>query len=165
MSRSPLILVSLLATLKSGGGYVPLDPDFPAARLQYMLAYSGAAVLLTAGGVPPGLEVPEGIVILDALIALRTLMRAGPCCRGRHISHGKPGPADTAYADPYVGPPRDVRRASRRLHGASLHFFLFHVDWPGLGSTNPPPAVTTISFDIAALKLFLAVYGGSALNW
>src|SRR5207237_4806585 len=58
--RSPLLLVGLLAVQKSGSAYVPLDPDFPAERLKYMLSDSGVKVLVTSGGLPQGLEVPEG---------------------------------------------------------------------------------------------------------
>ncbi len=47
LNRSPLLLVGVLGVLKAGGAYVPLDPDYPADRLAYMLADSGATVLLT----------------------------------------------------------------------------------------------------------------------
>ncbi|HEX3528689.1 MAG TPA: condensation domain-containing protein, partial [Thermoanaerobaculia bacterium] len=47
VERSVEMLVSLLAVLKAGGGYVPLDPEFPAERLAYMVADSGLRVLLT----------------------------------------------------------------------------------------------------------------------
>ena len=45
--RSPEMVIGLLAVLKAGGAYVPLDPAYPAERLAYMLADSGAEVLLT----------------------------------------------------------------------------------------------------------------------
>ena len=47
LERSPALVVALLAALKSGGAWLPLDPDYPAARLERMLAASGAAVLVT----------------------------------------------------------------------------------------------------------------------
>ena len=47
VDRSPHMIVALLATLKAGAAYLPLDPDYPVERLEFMLADSGAAVLLT----------------------------------------------------------------------------------------------------------------------
>ncbi|HEX8272004.1 MAG TPA: non-ribosomal peptide synthase/polyketide synthase, partial [Longimicrobiaceae bacterium] len=48
--RSPEMVVGLLAILKAGGAYLPLDPQYPAERLRYMLADAGARVLLTRDG-------------------------------------------------------------------------------------------------------------------
>ncbi|HYY42898.1 MAG TPA: amino acid adenylation domain-containing protein, partial [Pyrinomonadaceae bacterium] len=47
VNRSPAMLVGLLGILKAGGAYVPLDPAYPAERLAFMLADSGAQVVLT----------------------------------------------------------------------------------------------------------------------
>ncbi len=55
MERSVDLIVALLGILKAGCAYVPLDPDYPIERLQFMLEDSGAAVLLTE----PQLAVPE----------------------------------------------------------------------------------------------------------
>jgi amino acid adenylation domain-containing protein len=46
MARTPELVASLLAVLRAGGAYVPMDPGYPAERLRYMLADSGAALLL-----------------------------------------------------------------------------------------------------------------------
>ncbi|HEX7241304.1 MAG TPA: amino acid adenylation domain-containing protein, partial [Longimicrobiaceae bacterium] len=46
MQRTPELVVSLLAVLRAGGAYVPMDPGYPAERLRYMLSDSGAALLL-----------------------------------------------------------------------------------------------------------------------
>ncbi len=50
MERSPAMAIGLLATLKAGGGYLPLDPEYPAERLAFMLQDAGAEVLLTQEG-------------------------------------------------------------------------------------------------------------------
>ncbi|MGG7637920.1 AMP-binding protein, partial [Pseudomonas sp. ES1] len=49
--RSAQLLTALLAVLKAGGTYVPLDPDYPAERVAYMLDDSQAKVLLTLADV------------------------------------------------------------------------------------------------------------------
>ncbi len=55
VERSAEMVVALLAVLKAGGVYVPLDADFPADRLRYMVEQTGAALVLTAGH-----RIPEG---------------------------------------------------------------------------------------------------------
>lgn len=49
LSRSPDMIIALLAVLKAGAAYLPLDPDYPAERLAYMLRDGGAALILTQG--------------------------------------------------------------------------------------------------------------------
>ncbi|MFF0161140.1 amino acid adenylation domain-containing protein [Streptomyces sp. NPDC005263] len=50
--RSPATVLAVLAVLKAGGAYLPLDPDHPAERLAYMVRDAGAAVLLTEDTLP-----------------------------------------------------------------------------------------------------------------
>ncbi|MGW6618207.1 amino acid adenylation domain-containing protein, partial [Streptomyces erythrochromogenes] len=64
VERSAQMVVGLLAILKSGAGYVPLDPAYPADRLAYMLEDSGARVLLTHRGLNTGLPV-DGVTVID----------------------------------------------------------------------------------------------------
>lgn len=50
MPRSPQLVIALLGVLKAGAAYVPIDPDYPIQRRDFMLADSGSKVLLTASG-------------------------------------------------------------------------------------------------------------------
>ena len=52
LPRGPDLVVALLAVLRAGGAYLPLDPDYPQARLAFMTADGGAALVVTAGGCP-----------------------------------------------------------------------------------------------------------------
>ncbi|MET0395834.1 MAG: condensation domain-containing protein, partial [Longimicrobiaceae bacterium] len=66
VERSPEMVVGLLAVLRAGGAYVPLDPAYPAERLAFMLADSGARVLLTQERLRDRLpEVQVEVVLLD----------------------------------------------------------------------------------------------------
>src|SRR5450830_251314 len=49
LPRSADLAVAILATLRAGGAFVPMDPNFPAERLRYMLDSSGATILMTTG--------------------------------------------------------------------------------------------------------------------
>ncbi|HMJ42935.1 MAG TPA: amino acid adenylation domain-containing protein [Pseudolabrys sp.] len=58
MPRSPEMLISVLAVLKAGAAYVPIDPSYPAARRAFMLSDSRAALLIRQSG--PGSPDPAG---------------------------------------------------------------------------------------------------------
>ncbi|GIJ35211.1 non-ribosomal peptide synthetase [Micromonospora sediminimaris] len=55
LPRTPDLAVSILAVLKAGGAFLPLDPQYPVERLRFMLDNAAAAVVLTAGPPPAGL--------------------------------------------------------------------------------------------------------------
>ena len=81
LERGVETVVAILAALKAGGAYLPLDPAYPAERLEYTLADAGAAVLITerrlmagAGRIPPATRV----VLLDAEAAVVAAEDAGP---------------------------------------------------------------------------------------
>jgi amino acid adenylation domain-containing protein len=66
LERGPQVVVAVLAVLKAGGAWVPLDPSYPAERLAYMLADSAAPLLLTRAGLAPGFPAgPWRVVLLD----------------------------------------------------------------------------------------------------
>jgi amino acid adenylation domain-containing protein len=154
MSRSPLMLAGLLAVLKSGGAYVPLDPEFPVERLRYMLLDSGAKVLLTSGDLPKGLQVPETVHVIDA---------AQSQVLASQSSWEPPRPQDVAYVlytSGSTGRPKGVAVS----HGALANFLLSMLERPGLAADDVLAAVTTISFDIAGLELYLPLLAGARIE-
>ncbi|MCG8617657.1 MAG: amino acid adenylation domain-containing protein, partial [Desulfobacterales bacterium] len=52
VNRSPEMVIAMLAVLKAGGAYIPLDPDYPESRLQFIMADSGVSVLITQNHMP-----------------------------------------------------------------------------------------------------------------
>jgi len=67
LERSPEMIVALLAVLKAGGAYLPLDPDYPAHRLAFMLEDSGARIVITLETLRPGLpQATQYHLCLDA---------------------------------------------------------------------------------------------------
>lgn len=64
LERSAELVIGLLAIMKAGGAYLPLDPSYPAARLDFMLADAGAAVLLTQERLAARMNPSVGAVVL-----------------------------------------------------------------------------------------------------
>ena len=153
--RSPALLAALLGVQKSGGAYVPLDPDYPSQRLEYMLADSGAKVLITAGHATDSLRLPDGVQTLD----LNALAEAG---RADNPT-GAAGPQHTAYViytSGSTGRPKGVAVP----HGALMNFLCSIQESPGLTAEDVLAAVTTVSFDIAALELYLPLMVGTHIE-
>ncbi|MGW8776039.1 amino acid adenylation domain-containing protein, partial [Streptomyces sp. NPDC055794] len=128
LPRSPELVVALLAVVKSGAAYVPLDPDYPADRLAHALSDSAPAALLTDRATAdrlPGHEVPR-IVLGEA---------DGDPYPATDLTQGERvrplDPADTAYViytSGSTGRPKGVAVPHRnvvRLFSATEHWFGF----------------------------------------
>ncbi len=135
MNRGIPMLTALLACLKAGGAYLPLDPAFPQARLEFMIADSDLAVLIT----------DEGI---------EQRRRAEPAADA--------GPENLAYVI-YTSGSTGKPRAVMVSHRALANLLQSMRDEPGLTEADTLLAVTTLSFDIAGLELFLPLVTGACV--
>ncbi|MBK6394564.1 MAG: AMP-binding protein [Betaproteobacteria bacterium] len=77
LERGPDLVVALLATLKAGAAYVPLDPDLPAERLSAMLADASVALVLTDERLSARLPAGAHRVVCIDRDALRIAQRPG----------------------------------------------------------------------------------------
>ena len=150
LSRSPEMVAALLAVWKTGAAYLPLDPDLPAERLAFLLEDSGAAALLTRRGL---LSVPAGLP--TAFLEEISGEGAGPLSDG-------PLAGDRAYVlytSGSTGRPKGVEVT----HGALTNFLASMASLHPFQEEDVVLAVTTISFDIAALELFLPLTRGARI--
>ncbi len=158
MERSIDMLVGLLAVLKAGGAYVPIDPEYPKARLAHMMEDSRAPVLVTQ---EPLLErLPEHqarVVAVDRDAALIAAESGEPLpCDGA----AAPGNlAYVIYTSGSTGKPKGVQIP----HSAVVNFLDSMSRRPGLDRGDSLLAVTTLSFDIAGLELYLPLVCGARL--
>ena len=90
MERSPQLVVGLLAILKAGGTYVPLDPRFPQERLQLIVEDAAVRLVLTSASSPPLEHLPCGVLNMDASVRAESVARTN--LRSEH-----PSPHDDAY--------------------------------------------------------------------
>ena len=154
VERSLDMLVGLLGILKAGGAYVPLDPSFPKDRLAFMIKDSGMSVLVTHRG-------------LDALLPVRphVTFQLDSDLQTIDSSADEPLPDSTVqprnlayvlYTSGSSGTPKGVAVP----HSAIVNFLASMRFEPGFAPADTLLAVTTISFDIAGLELYLPLVTG-----
>jgi amino acid adenylation domain-containing protein len=164
MERSPLMLVATLGTLKAGAAYVPLDPSFPQQRLRFMLEDSRAPLLLTEEHLLELLS-PTGSGASSSSGALLCLDRDWPLV-GQHSTVNPKGlahpqaPAYVIYTSGSTGQPKGVVVP----HRAVTNFLCSMQRRPGLVREDTLLAVTTLSFDIAGLELYLPLAVGAKVH-
>jgi amino acid adenylation domain-containing protein len=157
VERSESLLVALLAVQKAGGTYLPLDPGFPAERLRFMLEDSGCAVLVTSGALADELELQPRIRVID--LAGAAEVQSQPV-GNLPLENGLDDIAYLIYTSGSTGTPKGVRVP----HSALTNFLWAMLHEPGIASSDVLAAVTTVSFDIAGLELYLPLLGGARIE-
>ncbi|ASW55467.1 non-ribosomal peptide synthetase [Plantactinospora sp. KBS50] len=200
LPRGADLLVTLLAVQRTGAAYLPLDPDFPAERLGWMLADSAPALLVTGAGlaVPPAAAPAGGASRDDAPLGDAPLgdapagdapagdapagdAPAGDAPAGAVPAGGvpvlrldgdldgprrRPEPGNAPHEAAYLlytsgstGRPKGVVVTRQNL----VNFLLAMRELVPLGPADRLLAVTTVSFDISGLELYLPLLSGAAV--
>lgn len=150
------MVVCVLAVLKAGGTYLPLDPAFPRDRLAFMVEDSGLSLLVTHSELAARVDWPrDSSIWLDADAAQVEAQSAA-----RIEPDAKASPESVAYVlytSGSTGKPKGVQVP----HRAVVNFLTSMAREPGLAADDRLVAVTTLSFDIAALELFLPLTVGA----
>jgi amino acid adenylation domain-containing protein len=156
LERSTDMVIGILAILKAGGAYVPLDPYYPADRLSFMLQDSQASVLLSDEHLLSGL--PENIPPVVCMQRDRDAIDSQ--VDGNLVTApAEEDPAYVIYTSGSTGTPKGVQIPHRAL----ANFLYSMAIEPGFSQHDALVAVTTLSFDIAALELFLPLTSGARL--
>jgi amino acid adenylation domain-containing protein len=150
LPRSIEAVVSYLAVWKAGGAYVPLDPSYPVERLEYILADSGAPVLIASGEPAAALAWP-GVRMVD------------PGESGDTVEEGE-SPADALayviYTSGSTGRPKGVEVA----HGSLLNLVDWHVASYGLGAADRATMLARTGFDASVWEIWPALAAGASLH-
>jgi amino acid adenylation domain-containing protein len=156
LERGTELVVAILAVLKAGGAYVPLDPAYPAERLAFMLADSGAPLLLTRSPLPEGLPPHAAeVVCLDAdreRIEAESARAPAAGARPDHLAYviytsGSTGTPKGVMV-PHCGVPNLAYAQARRF---------------GIDGTSRVLQFASFSFDAAVAELFDALLTGATL--
>lgn len=155
LNRGPELLTTLIAVLQCGAAYVPLDPNYPKSRLEYILNDSQAKHLITNKDNALNFNNSiKNIFIEDALNNLNNLPNT-PI----EVSVSQDNVAYILYTSGSTGKPKGVpithKNLVNLLHSISKK--------PGITEKDRFLAITTISFDIAGVELFLPILTGACI--
>ncbi|MDJ0382275.1 non-ribosomal peptide synthetase [Streptomyces sp. G-G2] len=159
MERSAELVVTLLAVLKSGAAYVPVDPAYPGERIAYLLQDAAPRLLVTtraaAAALPPS-DI-ERIVVDDAKTAAD--IAAVPVTGARPASPSPRHPAYVIYTSGSTGRPKGVVVEHRSV--------VDYLGWAGTaysGAAGLALLHSPVSFDLTVTALFTPLtVGGSVL--
>ncbi|MEY9878308.1 amino acid adenylation domain-containing protein, partial [Streptacidiphilus sp. MAP12-33] len=166
LPRNADLLTALLAVMKTGAAYVPLDPDYPAERIAYVLQDAAPALLLadstTVDGLPQNTEDGTARLLLDTTETAAALdaRHDGPLAdaeRGAALNGALP--AYVLHTSGSTGRPKGVVVP----HAALTNFLTDMGRRFPLDENDNWLAVTTISFDIAGLELYLPLISGATV--
>ncbi|MGW3292139.1 amino acid adenylation domain-containing protein, partial [Streptomyces sp. NPDC001002] len=167
MERSADLVVALLAVLKTGGAYLPLDPEYPRERVEFVLGDARPALLLTTRQVmdrPEGLPSvadAEPLIVDDPRTAadLAALDGANLTDAERTAAPTRDHPAYVIYTSGSSGRPKGVVVP----HGALANFVAAMGDRLALAPADRLLAVTTVAFDIHVLEIHVPLLAGAGV--
>lgn len=155
LQRQVEMVVAMLATIRLGAAYVPLDPAFPRERLDYMIEHSGLRRILMddrSNAPTPG----DGIERIDVATAIGEgeSMTASPSAPTSSLAR-----AYVLYTSGSTGKPKGVT-VPRQAVG---NFLLSMIERPGIRREDVVCATTTLSFDISVLELLAPLVAGASV--
>ena len=157
LERSMDMVIALMAVLKAGGAYVPLDPEYPRDRLRFMAEDAAVAIVLTSEGLSDRFDARAcRILCLD-----REQKRIS-----QEVDHNLPPTATSQdlayilYTSGSTGQPKGVEIPHRAL----VNFLCSMRQEPGCSAQDVMVSVTTLSFDIAGLELYVPLLVGARVE-
>jgi amino acid adenylation domain-containing protein len=153
--RSLEMVTALLAIIKTGAAYLPLDPLYPADRVSFMLEDSAAKMLLVSAACKGKYQTGATEIVIDELWPqLSSYSDKKPKVKiaGDDLAY-------VIYTSGSTGKPKGVKITHLNL----VNFLLSMQKTPGISDADCLLAVTTISFDIAALELYVPLISGAEL--
>ncbi|HKT02085.1 MAG TPA: amino acid adenylation domain-containing protein [Rugosimonospora sp.] len=154
LPRSADMVVAILAVLRAGLAYIPLDPGYPAERLAFICRDSGVRAVLTRTDLRdhlPPVDVPT--FHLDDPASEAGLPDELPTPGANRCAY-------TIYTSGSTGQPKGVRVSHRNV----VNFLTSMAQQPGFGDDDVLLSVTSPSFDIAMLEMLLPLaYGGQVV--
>jgi amino acid adenylation domain-containing protein len=164
LPRSIELIVAILAVLKTGAAYLPLDPEYPAVRLEFMLTQAAPALLISVGTTECPMPAPTRLPRLrldDPATAARlaAVPDRDPTDADRTAVLLPAHPAYVIYTSGSTGSPKGVVVSHRGLPGLAASL----IDRLGTNGQSRVLQSASISFDASVSDLCMALLSGAAL--
>ncbi len=155
LPRSSEMFITLLAIMKCGAAYLPMDPEYPQERLQFMLQDSEAKFLMMANKFSNSLSVANRSFILEEVFSkIKEYPNTPPA-----LQISQEAVIYFLYTSGSTGKPKGVRVTHRNL----INLLFSIANEPGITRNDKLLAITTISFDIAGVELYLPLLKGACV--
>ena len=160
LERSIEMVVALLGVLKAGGAYLPLDPDYPEARLAYLVADAAPALVLISGVLRDRLPQDVELLDLDAPGNQAALGRA-PAHNPRDAERTSPLlPRHLAYVI-YTSGSTGTPKGAQNEHRALINRLTWMQNAYGLTATDIVLQKTPFGFDVSVWEFFWTLLNGA----
>ncbi|MEV7939326.1 amino acid adenylation domain-containing protein [Kitasatospora sp. NPDC088264] len=161
LPRSTEMLVAILAVLKSGAGYLPIDPEYPAERIAHVLEDARPVLTLTTTEVGEGLA---GVPSDASWLALDDPGTAGAVAAAASVALPTAGrspenPAYVIYTSGSTGRPKGVVIP----HGNVVRLFASTAHWYGFDERDVWPLFHSFAFDVSVWEIWGALLHGGRL--
>ncbi|MFD9036613.1 amino acid adenylation domain-containing protein, partial [Streptomyces sp. NPDC059567] len=151
-------VVAVLAVWKAGAGYLPIDPEYPAERIGFMLSDSGAVLTLTTEEILD--DLPAGrnrFVALDS--ALVRMQLAAASAERPAVDVDPQSLAYVIYTSGSTGRPKGVAVT----HGGLANYVAWAADAYGMSGGGGAPLHSSLAFDLTVTSVLVPLVSGSAV--
>jgi amino acid adenylation domain-containing protein len=152
--RSVEMIVAMLGILESGAAYVPLDPEYPAERLAFLLADAGIALVVTAGPQVPLSDLPAGVSTLD--------VDSDEAAEPESLSANSVLPAALAYVI-YTSGSTGVPKGVGVSHASAVAFLSWCLATFPRELFRGTLASTSMAFDVSVFEIFGTLAQGGTI--
>ncbi len=155
LSRSIELLITLIAIMECGAGYLPLDPNYPSKRLEFMLEDSEAKFIIATKTMTSALQSNATLLLLEDILSGLSKYPDTTVSEKVDIHQA----AYILYTSGSTGKPKGVPIS----HSNLVNLLYSVLEKPGIKEDDILISITTISFDIAMVELFAPLLKGAKL--
>jgi pristinamycin I synthase 3 and 4 len=152
LERGPDFVTALLAILKAGAAYIPLDPAYPSHRVQAMIAATQPHLLITGSNLPTERNLCETEVLLLDRVSIT------PATVSPHVPHGIDSLAYVMFTSGSTGEPK-----GSAIPQSAIIRLVRNTDYVILGPGDRMAQVSNASFDAATFEIWGALLNGATL--